>query len=235
MGKHDINPTVAPFIAVLAFLLGLALFSHVVTGGNSGERTVSNIAGAAGQHAVLESTGDGMPKESLYDLTSEYPKLSEEDNVFIVASSDDALSFLSEGTGVMMLGYPECPWCQEYIPRVGKLARGGGIGKVLYYDVKKSRLDEPQAYARLLELLGGEEGIPERNDEGELRVFVPLLLMVDHGDIIYSNDDTAHIKESDGVKPAEYWNDDADDAFSRTISEKIGDIAEAIRECGECS
>jgi hypothetical protein len=235
MGKHDINPAVVPIMATLTFLLGLALFSHVVTGdGIGGERTVSNVAGEA-SHAVLESTGDGMPAESLYDLTRHYPKLAEEDNIFIVASSDDALSFLSEGTGVMMLGYPECPWCQEYIPRIGKLARDGGIGKVLYYDVKKSRLDEPQAYARLLELLGGEDGIPERNDEGELRVFVPLLLMVDHGEIIYSNDDTAHIKESDGVKPAEYWNDDVDGAFSRKISEKMDGIAEAIRECGECS
>lgn len=222
--------SIAPVMMAVVVLLGIALIGNLLLHGGHHGAMISPGNG----ETVLATSGSGVPDNSLYDLADDYDSLVRGDNVFVVADSDATLSFLESGTGVLMLGYPECPWCSEYIPRVDALAKENGIDRVVYYDVRKARLEEPESYARLLELLGGEEGIPEKNEDGELRVFVPLLLMLDHGKITYSNDDTAHITPDDGISPEEYWSGDADSKFRAAVSGEMAATAEAIERCGDC-
>ena len=37
-------------------------------------------------------------------------------NVFVYRSLDEINKILENGTGVVYLGFPECPWCKGYIP-----------------------------------------------------------------------------------------------------------------------
>lgn len=38
-----------------------------------------------------------------------------DDNVFIYKSTEEIINILEHGTGIVYLGFPECPWCQAYV------------------------------------------------------------------------------------------------------------------------
>ena len=37
------------------------------------------------------------------------------DNVFVYRTQDEILKILQHGTGIVYLGFPECPWCKAYV------------------------------------------------------------------------------------------------------------------------
>ena len=47
------------------------------------------------------------------NFASEYTNVTE-DNVFVYRNVDEIIKIMEHGTGVVYLGYPECPWCQAY-------------------------------------------------------------------------------------------------------------------------
>ena len=47
-------------------------------------------------------------------FSQEYGSVSE-DNVFCYKTIDEIINILEHGTGVVYLGFPECPWCKEYV------------------------------------------------------------------------------------------------------------------------
>ena len=48
-------------------------------------------------------------------FSKEYTSVSK-DNVFVYRSKDEIINILEHGTGIVYLGYPECPWCMAYVP-----------------------------------------------------------------------------------------------------------------------
>ena len=195
----------------------------------------SSISPDSGNSSVpsVEVGGDYIPQSSKYDLSAEYPKLGK-DNIFKASSAEEVFRFIEHGTGILMLGYPECPWCQYYLPMVEEIAREHGIDKIVYYDVRKSRLEDPESYAHLLDLLGGEEGYPRYNPDGELRIFVPFLACLDHGEVKFADSETCDL-DSDELSPEEYWNEEHVEVFKDKLSPEFEKTAEALESCKECS
>ena len=44
------------------------------------------------------------------------------------------VKILEHGTGVVYLGFPECPWCQAYVPMLNEVADIEGLEKIYYFN-----------------------------------------------------------------------------------------------------
>lgn len=125
------------------------------------------------------------------------------DNVFVYKSLNDIAKILENGTGIVYLGFPECKWCQAYVPYLNQVARSNSIEKIYYCDILKDREQNSSAYKKVVELLDEKLGY---DDEGNKRVFVPDVTFVLKGKIVGHNNETSTI--SGGVTPKEYWTED---------------------------
>ena len=64
-------------------------------------------------------------KETISDskkFASEYTQVQEY-NVFTYRSEDEIIKILEHGTGIVYLGFPECPWCQAYVKYLNETAK----------------------------------------------------------------------------------------------------------------
>ena len=118
---------------------------------------------------------------------NEYSKVSD-DNPFVYRNIDQIINILEKGTGVVYLGFPECPWCQAYVPYVEEVAKKVGIDKVYYFNILEDRKNNSEKYQKIVKILN--EYIPN-DEEGNKRVFVPALIVVKEGKILLFNDETS--------------------------------------------
>ena len=57
-----------------------------------------------------------------------------EDNVFVYRSSDEVITLLKHGTGVVYIGFPECPWCQIYAKYLNEITKENGKCRIISED-----------------------------------------------------------------------------------------------------
>ena len=67
-------------------------------------------------------------------FAEEYTSVTK-DNVFVYRSAEEIINILEHGTGVVYLGFPECPWCTAYVPYLNEVAKANDVDKVYYYKV----------------------------------------------------------------------------------------------------
>ena len=99
------------------------------------------------EHEILnnQSNLDGSATYRELDIAADNP---------IVYADEAALkAFFAEGTGILYLGFPECPWCRTLVP-------------VLLEAAKEARYDGPVLYYNALQ----DRDQLERNEDGELLV-----------------------------------------------------------------
>ena len=60
--------------------------------------------------------------QNLNNYTSDNEKFANEytevgkNNVFVYRNANEIIKILEGGTGIVYFGFPECPWCQAYVP-----------------------------------------------------------------------------------------------------------------------
>ena len=59
-------------------------------------------------------------------FAAEYTEVSEK-NVYAIKDGEEIIDILEDGTGVVFLGYPACPWCQRYAAMLNDMAKEYGI------------------------------------------------------------------------------------------------------------
>lgn len=128
------------------------------------------------------STDDGACEPDVKDPDQE--DLSEK---FKEISFDEATAFFQEGkTGLLYFGFPDCPWCRDVIPVLEQEAEEAGQ-EVLYIrtrDDNKERLYTDEQKEKIIPYL--EEYMSE-NDDGELTLYVPLVVSVENGEATAGN------------------------------------------------
>lgn len=142
----------------------------------------------------------------------EYPELNiEEDNIIKYSSIEEILEILSSGTGVIYMGYPECPWCRNIIPALLNASNSTDLDAIYYlnmHDIRdKMELDEDNnititeegadGYSELLTKL--DDILPDyiltdtdgnEYNTGEKRIYVPTVIFVRKGTIVDYHFDT---------------------------------------------
>lgn len=168
------------------------------------------------------------PTADALKFKEEYKKV-DDNNVFVYRDMEDIIKILENGRGVVYLGFPECPWCQAYVPYLNDVAKEVGIDKIYYYNILNDRKEETDNYKKILELLGE---YVEYNDEGNKRIYAPTVIFVKDGEIIGMDSETA--KDTKGFeKPEDYWTDDE----VKDLKTRLRTLAEQVKEttCSDCN
>lgn len=133
-------------------------------------------------------------------FSTEYTKVSE-DNVFVYKSAEEIIKIMENGTGVVYLGFPECPWCQIYVKYLNEVAKEVEIEKIYYFNILEDRKNNTEEYKKIVELLKEEL---QYDDEGNHRIFVPNVSFHVEGKLIGNDCETS--KDTHGLSdPSEYW------------------------------
>ena len=136
----------------------------------------------------------------------EYSNVSE-DNVFVYRTDKEIIEILKHGTGIVYLGFPECPWCQAYVAYLDEVAKETKIEKIYYLNILEIRKNNTREYQEIVSLL---DNYLSYDEEGKKRIYVPAIVAVKEGEIIGFDDETSH--DTKGYEtPEEYWkNEDLD-------------------------
>lgn len=133
---------------------------------------------------------------------NEYPEVSE-DNRFVYTTGDEAIEVLESGTGVVFLGFKECPWCQGLAPRVDEAAKAEGLEKIYYLDIRQARTDNDETYQQLISILAPHL---EKGEDGQPRIYVPDVSVVQGGEIIERFE--LESAEGERVTADNYWTEE---------------------------
>ncbi len=158
----------------------------------------------------------------------EYTKV-EDDNIFVYRSVSEIIKILENGTGIVYLGFPECPWCQAYVPYLNEVAKSYNVSKIYYYNILNDRKENTDDYKKILELLGE---YAEYDDEGNKRIYAPTVIFVNDGEIVGMNSETA--KDTNGKeKPEDYWTKEEVDDLKNTLGNLCKKVKETV--CSDCN
>ena len=156
------------------------------------------------------------PSTNVSDATkfkSEYPRVAT-NNRFVYASDEEVLNIFDSGSGVVFLGFPQCPWCQHLSEYVDWAARAEGIDKIYYLNIRDARASNNEVYQKLVKKL---EPYLDKDDSGKPRIFVPDVSIVKNGKIIgrYKEESTG----DDNITPDKYWTSER---IERALSQLRG-------------
>lgn len=174
---------------------------------------------------------DGVPnmdetKKDNYKFSVEYTKVPM-DNVFVYKTEEEIIDILENGSGIIYLGFPECPWCQTYTVYLNEAAKDNSIEKIYYLNIKEMRSNNTENYQKIVSLL---DNILETDENGNKRIFVPQVVFVKKGEIVGGDNETSMISEE---TPSEYWNSEKIANFKQKIT---GYIQKAeLNYCTSCN
>lgn len=123
------------------------------------------------------------------------------DNVFVYKDIDEIIKILENGTGVVYLGFPECPWCTQYVVYLNEVAKENDIEIIYYHNILEDRQNNTNEYQKIVNLLSN---YLQYDEEGNKRIYVPAVIAVKKGEIIDFDDETAWDTKNYDT-PEEYW------------------------------
>lgn len=161
-------------------------------------------------------------------FSQEYKELTS-DNVYIYKNVDEIIKILEHGTGLVYLGFPECPWCQRYVVYLNEVAKKENLEEIYYYNIKEDREKNTENYQKLVSIL--EENL-QYDKEGNRRIYAPSIIAVKSGKIVGFDDETAY--DTKGYeKPDEYWTNDEVKDLKKRLTEMIKKVNISI--CTDCN
>lgn len=162
-----------------------------------------------------------------YTFSNEYGVTT--DNVFVYKSIDEIVNVLKHGTGVIYLGFPECPWCKAYVPMLNDVAVTKGLEKIYYFNILEDRRNNTSEYLEIVSLLND---YLRYDDAGNKRIYVPTVIAVLNGEIVGFDDETSYDTHNLS-NPSDYWNDEE----ITDLKEKLTTMIEKILSstCTSCN
>ena len=148
-------------------------------------------------------------------------------NVFVYRTGDEIVKILENGTGIVYLGFPECPWCCAYVKYLNEVAKDEGIEKIYYYNILEDRKNNTETSKKIVSLLSDYLLYDE---EGNERVFVPDVTFILNGEIIGHDSETSVITED--ITPEEYWTSSKVDRLKEKLRIYMVDINNL--SCSSC-
>ena len=125
-------------------------------------------------------------------FAKEYSTITD-DNVFVYKNIDEIIKILEHG-----------PWCKAYVVYLNEVAKENDVEEIYYYNILEDRKNNTDEYKKIVNILSD---YLQYDDEGNKRVYVPLVVGVKDGVIVSFDDETAW--DTKGYEtPLEYWNNE---------------------------
>lgn len=160
-------------------------------------------------------------------FSQEYTEV-DKNNVYVFRSIDEIINILEKGTGIVYLGFPECPWCQRYAKYLDEVAKDLGLSKIYYYNIREDRKNNTQNYQKLVSIL--EEQL-QNDEEGNKRIYAPSIIALKKGEIVGFDDETAWDTKGFST-PDEYWTEDEIKDLKEKLEKMIANTDSNM--CTEC-
>lgn len=159
-------------------------------------------------------------------FSGEYSSV-EVDNVFKYKTAEETKDILEHGTGIVFLGFPSCPWCQNYAKMLNDLAKEKGLKEIYYYNIYNDREKNTEVYQGFVSILSD---YLQYDNTGKKRIYVPNATFVIDGEIIGNDLETS--KDTLGLKePDEYWTEE----HVASWKEKVGKLMDKLVEKQGCT
>ena len=181
------------------------------------------IAAAFAIFAVYEKSKDVLEKSDGEKFSEEYTEI-DSDNPFVYRSLSEINKILENGTGIVYLGFPECPWCQRYVVYLNDVAKDYELEKIYYANILEDRNNKTEDYQKTISLISD---YLQYDEEGNKKIYVPSIIAVYKGEIVGFDDETS--LESGDVN--EYWTDEKVDA----LKEKLDLYIDNTNVCIACN
>ena len=152
---------------------------------------------------IMLLTGCKEAKTDAQKFAEEYTTITEY-NYYVYKDIDAIIKILEHGTGVVYLGFPQCPWCGAYVPMLNEVADQTGLEKINYYNILEDRKNNTEEYQKIVSIL---EDYLQYDDEGNKRIYVPAVIFVSKGEIIGFDDETSYDTKGFDT-PEEYWTEE---------------------------
>ena len=149
------------------------------------------------------------------------------DNVFTYRTIEEINKILNNGTGLVFLGFPKCPWCRGYVPIINEVAKKEGLEKVYYFNIYEDRKNNTEEYQEMVKLL---KGFLRYDDEGNERIYAPSLIAIKNGKIL-EFDDTRYWDNKKYDSAEEFWQS----ADLKPMKEKITKMINEVNEKSACT
>ena len=172
-------------------------------------------------------------KEKLSDaekFKKEYSGVSK-DNVFVYRNTKEIIKIMENGTGIVYLGFPECPWCQSYVKYLNEVANEVGIDKIYYFNIYEDRKNNTEDYQKIVSLLGNNL---QYDDEGNLRIFVPNVSFHINGKVI-GNDCETSLDTGGFKEPKDYCNEEKVKSLKSKLSTFMIQVKNETGICTDCN
>ena len=114
--------------------------------------TAAIIAYSQAQQPSKQTTSGQPVITDAIKFASEYKSVAE-DNRFTYISGAQATELLQNGSGILFLGFEECPWCQGLAPLADEAAKAEDLSKINYLDIRAARETNDSDYQKLVEIL----------------------------------------------------------------------------------
>ena len=144
----------------------------------------------------------------------QYPNLPE-DNRYVKEDFNQIMDRFETGTGIIFLGFKECPWCQKMSPILNEAAEAEDV-PVHYLDIRRLHQDNEPAYQQL-----GTHLMPYLEEDGspQVRISTPDISIVKNGEIIWRYEmDKVPDEERN---PEDYWTSERREQAIKNFREQI--------------
>lgn len=163
-------------------------------------------------------------------FAQEYTEIGE-DNVFVYRSIKEIIKIMENGTGIVYLGFPECPWCQAYVKYLNEVAKSEGVKEIYYFNILNDRTNNTEEYQKIVSILGDNI---EYDEEGNHRIYVPNVSFHIDGKLIGNDFETAY-DTKDLEKPVDYWTKEEVSDLKNTLTKYTKRVVSALNTCTDCN
>ena len=186
------------------------------------------IAAAFAIFAVYEKSKDVLEKSDGEKFSEEYTEI-DSDNPFVYRSLSEINKILENGTGIVYLGFPECPWCQRYVVYLNDVAKDYELEKIYYANILEDRNNKTEDYQKTISLISD---YLQYDEEGNKKIYVLSIIAVYKGEIVGFDDETSWDTKGFDT-PDEYWDTDSINALKSRLEEMIAKVSNNL--CTDCN
>lgn len=170
---------------------------------------------------INKKESDSVKFSKEYEMT--------ENNVFVYRDIEQIIKILENGSGIVYLGFPECPWCKAYVKYLNEVAIDNDLDKIYYYDILDDRKDNTKEYQKIVGIL---EEYLRYDDEGNKRIYVPAVISVKNGKITGFDDETSYDTKNYET-PEEYWENEDLEGLKDKLNKMIESTVD--NTCTDCN
>lgn len=244
MKKEKLLVIIVPILCVL--LIGLSYI-----------KITKDLKGTTEDSIKFKEEYESLNNKKI-DSTKSYLNINiDSKNMIKYSNYDEIIDVIENKTGIIYLGFPECPWCRNLVPVLLEAAKENNIDTIYYLNIKNERdswevidgnlqyskdennkeIKGSEGYFKLLKVLDEylSDYIISYEDKtyevGEKRLYAPTVVFVRDGEIIDLHVSTVVSQEDPYKKLTQKQHDELYNIFEDSMKIMINSTCSLESSC----